>query len=640
MKNLLQVLLLFCALALGFAGCEDDAAYDDSLIREEIERIKGRLEALNGEVASLKTLVSAFQQGKVILDVKESEDGYLVSFSDGTSIVLVNGKNGQPGEKGNDAPQIGIDLYDGVYYWTIGGREQWLTDAEGNKLPVSGREGHTPQLGVDAEGFWTVDGERVQDPGGHDVAAGSIFVSVEKGENEVTFVLADGSSLVLPLKTPTFLRFTQDFYALKTGRPNRLNLEFSDDLKDIKAVNVPEGYRVNLHLPNRQVNVDVEDGAFGLAEICVQAVDRNGFVYMAIAKVGVAGKGLSDPNGVYILNEGNMTTENGSLIYITPEGKVYENLYAAANGKMLGNVCQDMYIYADKMYIISQNGEINAMGVPFENDGMMVIADSRTMKRIASFHLEDFSLFDYGSWPTHVAVLDEEHVYLRYNGGVAVFNGKTKEMQLIEGTQGAKKHPMIVAAGKVFVETSGRLLVLEKGQNQVAKSIEIPSVSGMAKAPDGNLYVSTSKTSDKPSSLMKINAQTYETLRTNTVNEFNFSSSTAASAVFSVKGDAGGDKIYFSGTGTKIWRHNFATGESKMMVDVSQAVPGYTVTYNTVAVHPVTGRVYINRLKAFGFDYLVNKICVFEDTGEALTLEKTYDNYTRFPAGIFFPTQF
>lgn len=45
---------------------------------------------------------------------------------------------------------------------------------------------------------------------------------------------------------------------------------------------------------------------------------------------------------LFVLNEGNMTTENGSLTYITPEGYVIDDAYKAVNGTELGNVAQDM----------------------------------------------------------------------------------------------------------------------------------------------------------------------------------------------------------------------------------------------------------------------------------------------------------
>lgn len=51
---------------------------------------------------------------------------------------------------------------------------------------------------------------------------------------------------------------------------------------------------------------------------------------------------FDDPNGTFVLNEGNMTTENGSLTWISPEGYVIDDAYKAVNGTELGNVAQDM----------------------------------------------------------------------------------------------------------------------------------------------------------------------------------------------------------------------------------------------------------------------------------------------------------
>lgn len=51
---------------------------------------------------------------------------------------------------------------------------------------------------------------------------------------------------------------------------------------------------------------------------------------------------FTDSKGVFVLNEGNMTTENGSLTYITPEGYVIGDAYKKVNGTELGNVAQDM----------------------------------------------------------------------------------------------------------------------------------------------------------------------------------------------------------------------------------------------------------------------------------------------------------
>lgn len=62
---------------------------------------------------------------------------------------------------------MGIALDGGVYYWTLTtkGTTEWLKDDRRNRLPVSpeagtpgipGADGTTPQLSVDAQGYWMV----------------------------------------------------------------------------------------------------------------------------------------------------------------------------------------------------------------------------------------------------------------------------------------------------------------------------------------------------------------------------------------------------------------------------------------------------------------------------------------------------
>ena len=61
-------------------------------------------------------------------------------------------------------------------------------------------------------------------------------------------------------------------------------------------------------------------------------------------------------DGVFVLNEGNMTSENGFLTFISSKGEVTDSAYYKANGSSLGNVTQSLFIADKKMYIISQNG--------------------------------------------------------------------------------------------------------------------------------------------------------------------------------------------------------------------------------------------------------------------------------------------
>jgi hypothetical protein len=182
--------------------------------------------------------------------------GYTITFGQHAPITIYHGQDGKDGADGKDgqdgqngsanAPVIGVAQdTDGLYYWTLNG--EWLLDDNGNKLPVSGKDGQngtngsngqdgadgkdgqngedgkdgiTPQLKIE-DGYWYisydngvtwtqlgkatgedgkdgVDGEDGKDgqngTDGKDGQDGdSMFQSVTQDENYVYFTLADGT---------------------------------------------------------------------------------------------------------------------------------------------------------------------------------------------------------------------------------------------------------------------------------------------------------------------------------------------------------------------------------------------------------------------------------------------------------------
>ena len=132
----LWVLLLVTAIS----GCKyDDADLWNKVnsLDDRVTSLEGTVESLNQQTTSLQTLINGVQNRL-----------YISSITNGTN-----------GADGADAPVISIKKdTDGKYYWiqTIDGTEEWLVDDAGNKLPVSGEDAITPQLKVNANGFWLV----------------------------------------------------------------------------------------------------------------------------------------------------------------------------------------------------------------------------------------------------------------------------------------------------------------------------------------------------------------------------------------------------------------------------------------------------------------------------------------------------
>lgn len=623
------------ASAIVLFSCVDD--YDDSFLRTEIDKIKEEISSLKTQVSTLQTVVDALNEGKIITNVEElsGDKGHKITFNDGASIEILNGEH---------APVVGVQESEGVYYWTIttNGNTEFLVDQDNSKLPVSGKagedgvDGETPELAIDTEGYWTVNGVRLKDANGNEVEArgDSFFKGIEESEESVTFILADNSTIVIGKSMGTYLRFQKASEIFNAGQTKRVAFEYAN-LHTLEVVSQPEGWAINIHVPQKYINVVAANEGFGIGEIKLQGIDQNGLTFLAVLKVSITGNGYSADLGVFVLNEGNMTTENGFLTYIAPDEQVYNRVYSNANGTGLGNTAQDLFIHDGKIYFVSQNGQTNPMGHTFENDGMLVVADSETMKRVAAYNDELSTL----SWPSHVAVLDEDHIFIRDNAGIHRFSSITKELKLIANSKNATKNRMAVVNDKVFFYAGRNLSVIEKNSDAVSTTIDMgAAISGIEKSKDGHLWVATT---GSPHKVSKVNSTDYSIIKANDI-----SIGSVASGVFATPGiTTKGDTIYYGGGTLSIYRHIFSTGVSKEMLnrtELQSLVPDSRMVYNSMAVHPITGMVYLNTIKGYGWDFTINNISVFDfdNEGASSVLHANHRNYTSFPAGIFFPYNF
>ena len=253
MRKLFYFLLLF--FAFGVSSC----TYDDTSLWEKIDDHESRISRLeelcremNTNITALQTLVEAMQEGDYITGVAPITEngqtvGYTITFKKSEPITIYHGKDGANGADGADGkdgytPLIGVKQdTDGVYYWTLDG--EWLLDKDGNKVKAvgadgkdgangadgtngadgadgadgtDGKDGITPQLKIENDYWyisydngasWTELGKATGEDGkdgsnGSDGQNGkdgdSLFASVSYDDDYVYFVLADGTSLMLP----------------------------------------------------------------------------------------------------------------------------------------------------------------------------------------------------------------------------------------------------------------------------------------------------------------------------------------------------------------------------------------------------------------------------------------------------------
>lgn len=324
--------------------------------------------------------------------------------------------------------------------------------------------------------------------------------------------------------------------------------------------------------------------------------------------------------GAFLLNEGNMTDETGTITYVDIDKKVIlDSAYIHVNGTKLGNVSQDLTFANDKVYIISQNGPQNG------GEGLLTIAKAGTLEKIKVFN--DAALAKL--WPTHIAVIDDR-IYLRTdkNGGGIYLGTENGGFKLIEGTTGAKKLRMAVIGQRVFTITSNKKLLMIQGDKVVKELPLAGNPSGLALADDGNLWVSYVA----PNTIAKVNPDPadFKIIASNALTESTSVGWGATSAIF-----ATGNTIYFSGATTTIRKHDFAKKTTAVFANILDAkyAPELKVHYNSLGVDPKTGYIYYSGIKGFGMDYKINSTFVLDPQGNVLIKK---DKTNSFPAGWYF----
>ena len=138
MKNL-TILLTIAIIGISLTNCE----YDNSDLWNELDGIKGRLTALektvektNSDIVALQTIVNTLQNNIYVTAVNANENGYTITFSNGETATITNGKDGI---NGTNAPVVSIKQEtNDNYYWTLDG--EWLM-VDGERVRANGIDG-------------------------------------------------------------------------------------------------------------------------------------------------------------------------------------------------------------------------------------------------------------------------------------------------------------------------------------------------------------------------------------------------------------------------------------------------------------------------------------------------------------------
>ena len=321
--------------------------------------------------------------------------------------------------------------------------------------------------------------------------------------------------------------------------------------------------------------------------------------------------------GVFLLNEGSLKTETGSLTYLNAKHKVIvDNAFYRVNGKKLGNICQDMAFANNKIYIISQNGKVNG------GEGMLVIAEANSLKFLSEYTDEKLVALN----PSHIAVVGDK-IYLRTDKGIYV-GGEQGGFKFIPETLQASKLNMKTVGDLVFALTQDNKVLMIQGDRVVASlALAEGKVSGLALSNNGSLFMSytnpnrIAKLSQDPKEFKILEEQDEETANL-------AQKETSSSRIF-----AYGNMLYIPNDRV-IYVHDFSSKQTSKWSDVnseeySTALNQY---YNSLGLDD-KGNVYYAALEGWGAQYKNNLTLIMDATKKTTILEKMGVN--AFPAGFY-----
>lgn len=319
--------------------------------------------------------------------------------------------------------------------------------------------------------------------------------------------------------------------------------------------------------------------------------------------------------GVLVLSEGNFSNETGKLGYISPQGTYTDNLYYQANGERLGHIAQDLFIAADKIYIVTQNGEKNG------GKGLVIIADAKTYKRIKVYSASD--LPDLQN-PSNLAVV-APYIYIRDRKGIHALNEQTGKLAFIPNTDGATNVSMTTLQGVAYALAGSKLLALKDGK--LSASVDLgTALSGVQRSQDGQLWIAD----EGNTQIIKYDP----TKGTKQAHSLGDAPGIGKGWGYRSALSATGDTIYFSNAKLTIYRHIFSQNVTKQVADVSTLEPNVKINYNSLAVDPETGYVYFAGLKTYPEYKTENNILVL-DPKTNYSVKYNLKGYTAFPAGVF-----
>lgn len=332
-------------------------------------------------------------------------------------------------------------------------------------------------------------------------------------------------------------------------------------------------------------------------------------------------------SGAFFLFEGNMTSENGAISFVSDGGTVYNKLFRENNdGAQLGNVSQGLFLRDHKIYVVAQNGSNTAYGVA-NGGGVVTVMDGRTMKKIDSYDRDFFE--NKIQWPREIYVPNERYAIMKSTNQMSV-NGSTNgvldmverkyyEMILPEDVSYVSGY--VVRKGKAYAACENTIYLVDVENHKIGDKVLTLDfdIDEILPSRDGSVWAisslsKTAKTIAKLTSDMKLVEQ-------KNVNIEQQNGSGMQYPTVSV----GSDYIFFAtsstGSSLPVVKYNFETNTAVKMNSKS--------FYNAFAYNEAKGTLYVGQMDEY------------DVSGSNLLQIASYSlSGASWPAGIWFTYNF
>lgn len=253
--------------------------------------------------------------------------------------------------------------------------------------------------------------------------------------------------------------------------------------------------------------------------------------HVNVRELDAASVGDEYQDGTFWLNEEWFTHKDGSINYLTdPLPDTSDAIVYRAYGREnddcgFGATSQYAMIFADKLFVMSKQ-EHDAGDIRNNGGGRLVIADARTLKRLASFD-------EIGGDGRACVGVSVEKAYIGTNAGIRVLHMNADgsfelEPQNIAGINNDTESDsgqalynkqigdMVCAGDYVFAIQQGEgVHIIDTATDAVVRKIADAGVQGIVQAADGNVWYAS--TSDLPvagtTNLHEIDPASLEELR-------------------------------------------------------------------------------------------------------------------------------